>query len=944
MSREKNGGDQSAHHCVVDVPPPQKPEHVKVYLRLRPMNKLEIFKRSKDCIELHGNPRQVTVESPLLGSCEFEFDAVFDEYASNEEVYRECASRVPRLLLQGTHGTIFAYGQSKTGKTHSLLGEGRGIELGVLAARASNVGSDPHMATPDDDLEFDPKKNPDMTKGILPRVVADLFEQLYKTTSPDSACEFSVRCSFVELYLDRMTDLLQPGQEEERGLRVGLDEDGEACILGATELCCLCPQDVYSMLARGQATRMRAAADAYSDSNRSHVVFTLYLEQTDRVTGRRCRSRLQIFDLSGSEARQSKSNENPATATEGRMMNGSLASFHNVVRCTLQQQQQQDQPTSYDKDESADVTEAKPSKTTSRSKLAKLLEPSLGGNVYTVMLCTGSPSGYNIDETINTMRFGQQVRRILNTPSPTSSTCFTLQVYRSQLHLARRKEARLLQLIRLMAQECKHGKSKKKDPKNPKVWDAVLRIVEADKQSMKKKKSKTSENGSNSANGQVESLHISVNNETEQERELRDLRAKVVELQAETQRERTAREKFESSFRDIRSGLAVAKSQNESLIKENRRLSQTLADVKSEVKILTAQKTHVEHRLRTSLFRENEAILFLRQLRTFYFRLLKNKAAHGSGSTRDVIHGAKGRIPGITDLDDLLDVDELLKQSGIIESDEMGGDTLVLDYSPSKEALERSAVEAERAEEREMTLIRQQRMEEDGAAARTTNDPNGWSQGQLVALRQRLLETPAGRLAIQKEQELEKDLLELSKKCIGLQNSVNAEKTMVEALSSRAGAISKLKQAQEVNLLKQELERRTNDLHAIVWKMNELHLANKQIDTKVVTREQHVVYLEEHVSVLQTKAMEFVSEQQERERKLTIENEALKSQLDGISMELWQLGEAPAPMWRLLVPTTGAYIDMEKDVETRISQGDLADDDIDKLVEVVENGDGTMEV
>jgi hypothetical protein len=120
------------------------------------------------------------------------------------------------------------------------------------------------------------------------------------------------------------------------------------------------------------------------------------------------------------------------------------------------------------------------------------------------------------------------------------------------------------------------------------------------------------------------------------------------------------------------------------------------------------QKTEVEHRLRTSLFRENEAVLFLRQLRTFYFRLLKNKAAQGSGSTKEAIQEAKKHLPGVADLEDLLDVDKMMVQSGIIEITEIGGDTLVVDCSPSEEALAKSSIEAEMAEKRELEMIHQQ--------------------------------------------------------------------------------------------------------------------------------------------------------------------------------------------------------------------------------------------
>ena len=317
----------------------------------------------------------------------------------------------------------------------------------------------------------------------------------------------------------------------------------------------------------------------------------------------------------------------------------------------------------------------------------------------------------------------------------------------------------------------------------------------------------------------------------------------------------------------------------------------------------------------------------MRQFRTFYFRLLRNKAAQGSGGTREVIEDAKKRIPGAApDLEDLLDVDKMMIKSGIIESSEAGGDTPTGDYVPSEEALNKSSIEGEKAEEREM-------QEEFGDSWRK------FTRGQLIACRQKFFSSPAGLLAIKKEKELEKNLLELSQKCIGLQNALNAEKSMVNALSGRQGAMTKMKQIQETIMLKTELERRSNDLLAIVWKMNELHLVNKTISAKAMTREQYSSYLSDYLLEMQSKNQRAMSHIEIEERKLRGANSDLRNQLDGMSLHLWQLGEhmEKAPIWRYSVPFRGEFRDFEGDnLSCRRSVGNLTEEEIHGLVKVVQ--------
>ncbi|KAG7358259.1 kinesin motor domain containing protein [Nitzschia inconspicua] len=930
-------------------------ETIRVYLRLRPKNKLEALKRSKDCVRLHENPNDITVESPLLGESTFSFDQVFDEFSTQEEVYRECLSSLPQKLIQGINVTVFAYGPRGTGKTYTLLGEGRGADLATLAVPTDEQDGSTMDTQSDNSLPCDGEsmqsgfsdnklsQDPQGAVGMTPRLISSLFDMLYDATPSDSSVQYSIRCSYVEIYLEKMTDLLHPGGGTNTGLRIGrtvLDkEDQDVCVLGATELCCLCPEDVFAMLARGQAARTKSAEDANLDSSRSHAVFTLQLEQIDIVTGKVLQSRLQVVDCAGCQRKSINSKTDNPTSIETSMINTSLSSLQNAVRWRLDQQEN---PSKIDDRISS----------SSFSKIASLLIPSIGETTQTVMICTGAPSSHNIDDTIHAIRFAQIVRQIKNRPQARLEG-FSFQIYRSKLAAAARKEQQLTKLITMMAQEAKYGKKKTREPKNPKVWDAILQICETDKKKQKKngdgkKKKKKDKNKDDDDDAD---LCISCYNESEQQSEIQDLYSKIIELESNLQRERTAREKVESKHRDMSSELAALKSQNELLVQQKRQLEAQVSDAKAEIKAMTMTKIDVENRLRTSQFRENEAVLFLRQLRTFYFRLLKNKAAQGSGSTKDTIQEAKKRLPGVADLEDLLDVDKMMVQSGIIESSEVGSDTLVADYIPSDDALAKSSMEGEMAEKREPDMINQQLENIDEISGEKKRDhvsitnshesrtKNGLTYGQLASCRQKLLDTPAGLLALQKERELELELAELSKKCIGLQNSLNAEKAMVEALSGRQGAVNKMKQAQEVIMLKTELERRSNDLLAIVWKMNELHLVNKTIDTKVGMREQHVTYLEEHISDIQAKTRRLLSQQELCEKKLRDENSNLRGQLEGLSVNLWQLGENldKAPVWRLSIPFSGDDINLDEFPDCRQSTGELEEGDIDALVEEMEN-------
>jgi hypothetical protein len=646
------------------------------------------------------------------------------------------------------------------------------------------------------------------------------------------------------------------------------------------------------------AFRTQSATRQNQDSSRSHAVFIMNIQQINRKHGKRRESRLYMIDLAGSEQGRSKSSrqlDNPV-ALESRMVNASLQSVHNLIRAKLVEQ-------------GNGKGRINPSNAYANvSQLTKLLKPCLGGNFYTTFICTVSPSSYNIGETVNTIKFGSKVRNLMNNPREQIDDSF--EGCRKRLVDAEEQIDNLSRFAITLAFECRtlRKTGKVRQPHNNKVWDAISKIV------------KSCEDHSFS------NLRISMLRKDEIELDLGKELPPSEREQMETKLNdhELARTKAESKMHEYQSEVTSLRAQHDVESKEIQRLERELMEANDEIKAIGRRQIELQNELRTTKFRENEAVVFLRQFRSFYLRLLKNKAAQGSGDTKQVVEEQGQKIVGAPDLTGLLDIDRLMVESGLLEDDEIGKDANQSNYSPSNIAVQRSALQAKEAEEREMAIMQ-------GTSIIQRPD-----DAKEISYRQRLTETPAGKLAIQKEKEIEKELIDLSTKCTVLRNSVIAEKAMVEALYARQGALSKMNAARETSMLKSELERKTNDLHAIIWKMNELHLVNKTIDEKVESRDQHVLYLEEQLAKLQYQNRILHIEKTEALKRMREECSALQKELDGASIGLWQLGETRQkhmPKCRIIVPSSGNPFSVKKENSPtrRMSLGDISVEDLTLL-------------
>ncbi len=229
------------------------------------------------------------------------------------------------------------------------------------------------------------------SQGMILKTAHGIFQEIQRAPA---TTEFTVKCSFVELYLEKLLDLLNPGETQQLTLVQEYDGDeaaggssstGAVRIAGAAELCCIDESDVFKLLARGSACRTMSSTEMNTDSSRSHAIFIMRVEQHDKLTGVITTSHLHMVDLAGSEmanpnAAAAQRGDASAVQMEAKMVNKSLTALHNCIRAQLENQPVHN--------------------LSKQSKLTKFLQPSFGGNCMTWLILTASPSSYNIGETM----------------------------------------------------------------------------------------------------------------------------------------------------------------------------------------------------------------------------------------------------------------------------------------------------------------------------------------------------------------------------------------------------------------------------------------------------------------------------------------------------------------------------------------------------------------
>jgi len=328
-----------------------------VVCRVRPQNQIEVRNGGRECVSIRSDTE---VEITEDGEYSFTFDRIFGPTSTQLECFEYVAKPVVGDIMQGYNATIFAYGQTSSGKTHTMEG--------------------PSDWMTDKDQ-----------RGIIPRTVCELFEGV---ANADSSIEFTVKVSYVEIYMERIRDLLDKFHNK-TNLAVREDRRQGIYVAGVTEEYTTCEEELLQVMSDGAKNRATAATGMNEGSSRSHSVFMVTVTQRQTETGSTKTGKLFLVDLAGSEMVR-KTHASGQQLEEAKTINKSLSALGQVINA---------------------LTDEKASHVPYRdSKLTRVLQDSLGGNSKTVLVINTSPSSYNASETLSTCRFGSRAKSITNKP------------------------------------------------------------------------------------------------------------------------------------------------------------------------------------------------------------------------------------------------------------------------------------------------------------------------------------------------------------------------------------------------------------------------------------------------------------------------------------------------------------------------------------------------
>ena len=337
-------------------------ECVKVVVRCRPLNHKEVSDGHSSCIEMFPNKGLVEIKNPALGPTDplktFTFDAVYDCNSKQLDLYAETFAPLVDSVLDGFNGTIFAYGQTGTGKTYTMEGV----------------------------------KDDQSQRGVIPNSFDHIFSHIAKSENQ----QYLVRASYLEIYLEDVRDLL--AKDQTKNLELKERPDTGIYVKDLSSFVCKSVSEIEHVMAVGNQNRSVGKTEMNEHSSRSHAIFIITVECSELDMEGQAHIRvgkLNLVDLAGSE-RQAKTGAVGDRLKETTKINLSLSALGNVI---------------------AALVDGKSSHVPYRdSKLTRLLQDSLGGNARTVMVANLGPASYNYEESVTTLRFANRAKNIKNKP------------------------------------------------------------------------------------------------------------------------------------------------------------------------------------------------------------------------------------------------------------------------------------------------------------------------------------------------------------------------------------------------------------------------------------------------------------------------------------------------------------------------------------------------
>ncbi|CAH8831112.1 unnamed protein product [Trichobilharzia szidati] len=341
---------------------PDTSETVKVVVRCRPLNERETLAGYEKCVFVDVPNATIEVRNPKGKPDEaprrFTFDLVYDENSTQRDLFDESFRDLITSVLEGFNGTIFAYGQTGTGKTFTI----QGVE-----------------------------DNPEL-RGVMP----NSFDLIFDHISRSKDAQYLVRASYLEIYKEEIRDLLR--RDQSKHLEIKEKPDSGIYVKDLSSVLTKSISEIQKVMNIGYQNRAVGATNMNEHSSRSHAIFIVTIEccKTGADGENHIRvGKLNLVDLAGSE-RQSKTLSEGERLKEATKINLSLSTLGNVISA---------------------LVDGKSTHIPYRdSKLTRLLQDSFGGNSKTIMVANIGPATYNYEETINTLRYANRAKNIKNRP------------------------------------------------------------------------------------------------------------------------------------------------------------------------------------------------------------------------------------------------------------------------------------------------------------------------------------------------------------------------------------------------------------------------------------------------------------------------------------------------------------------------------------------------
>lgn len=329
-------------------------------VRCRPLSRRET--ECENILDIDDKLGQITIRNPKAPPDEpmkvFTFDSVYGWESKQSDIYDDAVRPLVESVLQGFNGTIFAYGQTGTGKTHTMQG-----------------------VTNDSDM-----------RGVIPNSFHHIFTQISRTQNQ----KYLVRSSYLEIYQEEIRDLLC--KDNNKKLELKENSDFGVYVKDLTSVVTKNATEIEHVMNLGNQSRSVGFTNMNERSSRSHAIFVVTVECSEVGVDGEDHIRvgkLNMVDLAGSE-RQSRTGAKGRRLKEAAKINLSLSALGNVISA---------------------LVDGKSTHIPYRdSKLTRLLQDSLGGNAKTVMIATVGPAHKNFTESLATLRYASRAKNIKNKP------------------------------------------------------------------------------------------------------------------------------------------------------------------------------------------------------------------------------------------------------------------------------------------------------------------------------------------------------------------------------------------------------------------------------------------------------------------------------------------------------------------------------------------------